>query len=311
MIKLGMMVRIVPRLGRDRQVCGLAPVRVSCHGPPRRPDSLASEHGRGRGIVGGYQVITGPVVMLSFERAATPLRRRWQLPAVVRFAPGVDRQGPGARIGGRSADGGAGRSRWVVDEPSPSQKTIALRASSHPLSCHAITGRRVSYRAKSALAALIADRALANESAMPYLPHPGRVTDQYQPRRGPRHHNLIRLCRMRSIIEDLSAALQAASSSAVRDCPGRLTPMRSWRGRAGSPGRGPAGGDDGAVLVDFLDGPQGGAGKVAAALDGAQPGAVGVGGVVRPGPAVIGGRTCANVFHLVGHQPHWMSTQPP
>jgi hypothetical protein len=31
----------------------------------------------------------------------------------------------------------------------------------------------VSYRAKSALAAPIADRALANESAMPYLARPG------------------------------------------------------------------------------------------------------------------------------------------
>jgi hypothetical protein len=88
------------------------------------------------------------------------------------------------------------------------QRTLAA-----DLSCDCGSERQLT--ARSALAALMADRALASESAMPYMPRPCRVTDQYQPRRGPRHHNLVRRCRMRSIIGELRAALQAARSGAV------------------------------------------------------------------------------------------------
>jgi hypothetical protein len=47
---------------------------------------------------------------------------------------------------------------------------------------------------------LTADRASLSESATPHAARLERATDQYQPRRGPRHRSLTRMRRMRTIV---------------------------------------------------------------------------------------------------------------
>jgi len=102
----------------------------------------------------------------------------------------------------------AGRQRTEMDRHRE-QRACSL-ACDPPPTCKRQVYPRRGYRAKLALAVLTADRASPSEPATPQAPRPGRVTDQYQPRRGPRHHSLTQLRRMKSIVVAKSPPLQAA-----------------------------------------------------------------------------------------------------